>query len=243
MTARPRRVRVAEALPEVIEHLEPVQQELARRQLTADLLVLKTGPWTPRVSLSPPGHLGLLVLEGLLSRDVVLDRPLASELVGRGDLLRPGDRDGEGAPIPFEISWTVLHTARVAVLDPAFTRVLGQWPAAVEGVLRGAWNRAHSLAITLAVSNLRRVDLRLLVLLWHLADRWGRVTPDGVVVPLRLTHETLARLVGAQRPSVTTALRQLEEEGRLRRTADRAWLLQGEPPDALARQQLGSAVG
>ena len=243
MTARPRRVRVAEALPEVIEHLPPEQQEVARRQLVADLLVLRTGPWTPSVSIREPGHLGLLVLEGLLSRDVGLARPLATELVGRGDVLRPSDRCGEDAPIPFEISWTVLHPVRIAVLDRAFARVVGQWPAAMEGVLRGMGDRAHSLSITLAVSNLRRVDVRLLVLLWHLADRWGRVTPEGVVVPLKLTHETLARLVGAQRPSVTTALRQLEEEGRLRRTADRSWLLEGEPPDALVRHAVGAAAG
>ena len=235
---------MAEALPEIVEHLAPAQQELARRQLVADVLVMKVGPWTPTVSTSAPGHLGLLVLDGLLSRDVILEKPLATELVGRGDLLRPTDRDGEDAPIPFGIAWTVLHPARVAVLDPLFVRALGQWPAAVEGVLRGACSRAHSLAITLAVSNLRRVDVRLLVLLWHLADRWGRVTPDGVVVPLKLTHETLARLVGAQRPSVSTALSQLEEDGRLRRTSDRAWLLQGDPPETLARQgQAGAAPG
>ena len=149
---------------------------------------------------------------------MIFERPLATELVGQGDLLRPNDHDGDDAPIPFGVSWTVLETARLAVLDPAFTRLLAQWPAAVEAVLRGASNRAHSLAITMAVSNLRRVDARLLVLLWYLADRWGRVTPEGVVVPVRLTHETLARLVGAQRPSVTTALRQLDEEGRVRRT-------------------------
>lgn len=226
------RVRVAEELPEIIEHLNPGEQERARQQLVADQISIRTGTWTPTTPVTEPGHLGLLVLEGLLARDVILDRPLATELVGKGDLLRPSDRDGEDAPIPFGISWTVLRPTRLAVLDPSFTQALGQWPSAVAAVLSGASNRAHCLAITMAVSNLRRVDSRLLVLLWYLADRYGRVTPDGVLLPLKLTHETLARLVGAQRPSVTTALSQLEEEGRLRRTRDRQWLLVGEPPDA-----------
>jgi CRP/FNR family cyclic AMP-dependent transcriptional regulator len=237
MTGPPPKVRVAEELPEIVEHLDPEEQENARRQLVADLLVVKPGSWTPVIPSNQAGHLGLLVLDGLLARDVVLERPLATELVGRGDLLKPSDRDGQDAPIPFGVVWTALEPTRVAVLAPSFTRVLGQWPAGVEAVLRGASNRVYSLAITMAVSNLRRVDARLLVLLWYLADRWGRVTPDGIVLRLRLTHETLARLVGAQRPSVTTALSQLEEEGRLRRTPDRGWLLRGDPPDIMARRE------
>lgn len=240
MTGAPRRVRVADELPEIVEHLGSEQQEQARRRLVADLLVVKAGSWAPAVPSNDAGHLGLLVLDGLLARDVVLERPLATELVGRGDLLKPSDRDGSDAPIPFDVVWTVLHPARLAVLGPDFTRALGEWPPAVEAVLRGASNRAYSLAITMAVSNLRRVDTRLLVLLWYLADRWGRVTPEGIVLPLRLTHETLARLVGAQRPSVTTALSQLEDEGRLRRTTGRAWLLLGGPPDVLDRRSVGS---
>jgi CRP/FNR family cyclic AMP-dependent transcriptional regulator len=243
MSELPRRVRVADALPEIVEYLDPEQQQLARRHLIAELLTVKVGNWVPTATIEwEPGHLGLLILDGLLTRDVILEKPLATELVGRGDLLRPTDRDGKDAPIPFDVSWRVLQPARIAVLDPAFTRALGHWPSATEAVLRGASNRAHSLAISLAISHLRRVDTRLLVILWYLADRWGKVRPDGVVVPLKLTHETLARLVGAQRPSVTTALRQLEEEGRIRRMPDRAWLLRGDPPTNLAREQASAAA-
>jgi hypothetical protein len=80
------------------------------------------------------------------------------------------------------------------------------------------------------------------MLLWYLAERWGRVTPEGVIVPLRLTHETLARLVGAQRPSVTTAIRQLEQEDHLRRTPDRLWLLCGDPPERMSQAAPAAAV-
>jgi len=77
----------------------------------------------------------------------------------------------------------------------------------------------------------RRIDARLLLMMWRLADRWGRVTSDGVVVPLRLTHGWLAHLVGAQRPSVTTALGNLAGAGRVERLDDGSWLLRGDPPD------------
>lgn len=50
------------------------------------------------------------------------------------------------------------------------------------------------------------LELRLYLLFWHLTDRFGKVEREGVLVPLTLKHETLARLVRARRPSVTTAL-------------------------------------
>jgi CRP/FNR family transcriptional regulator, cyclic AMP receptor protein len=56
------------------------------------------------------------------------------------------------------------------------------------------------------------------------------VRPDGTLVGLRLTHELIGYLVGARRPSVSTALGRLQRDGRLRREG-RHWLLLGEPPD------------
>ena len=59
----------------------------------------------------------------------------------------------------------------------------------------------------------------------HLADGWGTVTSDGIVVPFELTHELLGRLIGARRPTVTVAVRALEDDRKLLRTDDGSWLL------------------
>src|SRR5436190_1262990 len=71
----------------------------------------------------------------------------------------------------------------------------------------------------------------LLIVFWHLATHWGRVTRDGVLIDLPLTHTQLALLVGSERPSVTTALGKLDRDGLIRRLENRCWLLEGPVPD------------
>lgn len=230
------KVRLLDAFPEMGEHLDADQERLARQYLVTTLWELPPGQWRPGRDIQrEPGHIGLLVLDGLLTRDVVLEEALATELVGRGDLLRPADQDGQDAPVPFDVAWHVLKPVRIAVLDRQLAAMVGHWPEALEPLFRGAVRRAQTLAVVLAVSHLRRVDARLLVILWYLADRWGKVRLDGVNVPLELTHQTLGRLVGAQRPSVTTALKQLADERKVTRAENGTWLLHGEPPDTLQR--------
>jgi hypothetical protein len=70
------------------------------------------------------------------------------------------------------------------------------------------------------------------MLFWHLAARWGRVRSDGVSLPLRLTHNVLADLAAARRPTVTTALSELANSDLVRAVED-GWLLFGEPPGEL----------
>ena len=73
------------------------------------------------------------------------------------------------------------------------------------------------------------IDRRLLVLFWDAANRWGRVTPDGVKVRLPVTQQMLGQLVGARRPSVSLALGELADRGELIRDGT-DWLLCGAPP-------------
>jgi CRP-like cAMP-binding protein len=147
-------------------------------------------------------------------------------------VLRPWDYDdGETASVPAESGWTVLEPARFAVLDGRFARGACRYPELVSKLIGRALRRSRWLTILLAISSMPRVDARVLALFWHLADRWGRVTLDGVVVPVRLTHEMIGRLVGAHRPSVTTALSELARSERISRLPQ-GWLLQGDPPSA-----------
>ena len=128
------------------------------------------------------------------------------------------------------VTWTALQPVRLAVLDRRITAVMGRWPELVSAIVARAVRRSFELATNQATSHLTRVDARLELLFWGLADRWGRVGPDGVVLELPLTHQVLGRLVGAQRPSVTTALSDLARRGVIERRDDGAWMLRGDPP-------------
>ncbi len=225
-------VAVLDVDPDLAGALDSEQVALARRFAIAEVRRLEPGVWRPADDVpEEPGTLGLLVIDGLLSRDVVLGGRRCTELVGQGDLLRPRDfNDGSLALVPSECEWSVLERAQIAVLGRRFAMVAGRWPELTSALLSRTLRRSRGLALQLAIDHERRVDLRILLMLWHLADRWGKVGPEGVILPLRLTHQALANLTGARRPSVTTALGQLASRGLLRRRPDGSWLLRGDPP-------------
>jgi hypothetical protein len=64
------------------------------------------------------------------------------------------------------------------------------------------------------------------------------MTTGGVVLPLELSHRLLAEIVGARRPTVSTAIAGLEREGKLLRRDDATWLLTGDAPGAPAAATL-----
>ncbi len=215
------RIKVLEADPDLGEELDPDARTEARAVLTAPCVSLewkfRQEGWGPA---DPAGHFALLVVEGLLLREVRLLGTASAELLAHGDVLRPWDADGElNLPVPTEITWTALEPVSVAVLDSEFLRRAAAWPEVLSALARRAVIRAKSSALNDAMTNLKLVEVRLLVLFWHLADRWGRVGVDTITLALPLTHETLAKLVGAARPSVTTALGALAERDLLYRDA------------------------
>jgi CRP-like cAMP-binding protein len=228
-------IRLLEAQPDLADGLSPEDEAQARRHVVALLDGVEPGPWDPSQRYAEdPSFFGLLVVDGMIARDVELGGRRCSELLGPGDLLRPWDYDESGAAsVPSESAWNVLEPSRVAVLDGRFARVACRYPELVARLIGRTLRRSRWLAILLTISSMPRVDARVQALFWHLADRWGHVTLDGVVVPVRLTHDMIGRLVGAHRPSVTTALSELSRADRIARLPH-GWLLRGDPPSATA---------
>jgi CRP/FNR family transcriptional regulator, cyclic AMP receptor protein len=229
-------VQLLEADPELARGVDPLRVREVSQRLLARVLDVPRGPWSPQRTLVAGQHpIGLLVLDGLLVREATVGDHPSAELLGPGDLLRAWeDRDAE-VLLPRTVRWNALSYARIAVIDHALAVRAAQWPEVLAALVERAARRAERLVIMQAIGHLTRVDDRLLALLWCLAERWGRVGPDGVMIDLRLPHRTLAGMVGARRPSVTTALGRLIARGDIVRRPDGGWLLCGDPPEGRFR--------
>jgi CRP-like cAMP-binding protein len=219
--------------PDLSGALEGRRLRTAQRDLIAATMIAYEGAWEPEHDAEAVrGGIGLLLLEGLVVRRVGRTGRFGAELLGPGDLMRPWQHDGEDATLPFDTSFRVMEQTRLALLDLRFAARAAPYPEVTGALVGRAMQRSRILVVNMAIAHHPRVDRRLLMLMWHLADRWGRVTPDGIRIPLRLTHQLLADLVASRRPSVTTGLQHLAREGNLSRAGD-AWMLHGEPPDEL----------
>ncbi len=220
--------------PDLLCGLDRSTTDLLRRRVVTPKLWVAAGPWTPPADLERSRTtLGLLVVDGLIIRSIHLNGRKCPELVGAGDLLRPWDHDHDDA-VAVSVSWKALERTTIAILDERFMAAVCRWPTIMSELLSRTVQRSRTLAFHLAIVHVRHAQTRLRMLLWHLVDRWGRVTPDGLHLPLALTHQTLADLACMRRPTASTALQHLCRAGELERHRDGTWLLKGERPSITA---------
>jgi CRP/FNR family transcriptional regulator, cyclic AMP receptor protein len=183
---------------------------------------------------------GVLVLDGVLALNVRVGDRVAAELLGPGDLIE-AETEGDEDLLACTVGWRALVPTRFALLDDAFVDRVRPWPQIVQALLRRAERRTRNLNVQRAIACQPRLDVRLALLLWHLAARWGRVEPGGIRLPLPLTHQLLGRLIGAERPSVSHALSRLARAGLVTGHGDE-WHLHGNIRDHLD-SMIDPAVG
>ncbi len=199
--------------PELADGLEDEVRAPARaaaivRALETEAGVLPLPEWLQRASPGP----GALVLDGVLVVNVSVGDRIAAELIGSGDLIQPVPSDHEEL-FSYDVGCRALTPSRFALLDGDFAKRVRFWPQIMQALLQRAARRAASLNVQRAIAAQPRLEIRLILLLWHLGARWGKVEPGGIRLPLPLTHQLLGRLVAAERPSVSHALGRLSAAG------------------------------
>lgn len=252
-TPNPEAASLLDLVPELGDGFSEHERGAVRRGTAVRTVKVAPGPWSPSDLVEDSGAVGFVLAEGAIVRDVLMAGSVASDLLGPGDVAGLGEDDT--ALVPVELRWTASAPSRVAVLDPRLLAALEAWPAVTARLLARATRQTSTLGVLRAISQLPRVDQRLLALFWHLAEHWGRVGRDGIVVRLALTHETLGRMVGARRPTVSLALKELATAGTVVRRLDGAWVLRREglerlapeparwqPPDATVLPDLDAGV-
>lgn len=172
---------------------------------------------------------GLLVLSGVIVHTVSVDGHGHPELLGAGDLVRPWV-GVEAGPLPAEVTWGALTASRLALLDERFGLCVARYPQIADELMERLVRRSRRMSLQLSLSGIVPVEERLWLTLWHLADRWGRMGPDGAVLELPLTHRLLAEMLGTRRTTVTLAFSALAEDGRVDARGRGSWLLCGRPP-------------
>lgn len=201
-------VRLLEAFHELAPDLAPE----VRRRVIAPAVRLEPGPFTLAEAVAAAdvrGDVGVTVIvDGLVSAVRTVGPRAVRRLHGPGELLELG----EGA---VGRTLDARRPTTLALLDARIEAAVHRYPRLVQGLMRLGTAQATLAELFAAAGQLPRVEDRLLAALTSFAERWGRVTADGIVLELAVSHEELGELIGAARPTVSIGLQQLREQGRV----------------------------
>jgi hypothetical protein len=125
----------------------------------------------------------------MVARAALAGRRIVLGVLGRECVIRPPRPDEEVV---------ALTSAVLTPVEPS-----------PDQLLEALRDREESLAILALPRHTDRVRAKLI----QLARMHGKVTADGVALPLPLTHELIADMTASARETVTWAVRELTEQG------------------------------
>jgi hypothetical protein len=220
-----RTVALIDVDPQLGVELTDDERDIARRALIAAASEVPAGPWEePPAGYGPGNAYGVLVLDGFVLRTLTLGERATAQLFGPGDIMQPWPAEDLPSPVAVEVTWTAVSPAVLARLDDRVIAIAARWPSVLRDLAWRSSSVAGRVSLQVAIARVPRLEERLLLLFWGLAERWGAMTPGGMLLPIRLTHESIAALAAASRPPVSGALSHLSRDGMLCRTGD-GWLL------------------
>jgi CRP/FNR family cyclic AMP-dependent transcriptional regulator len=230
-------VRFFDIEPDLLCRLGSTDADTLRRQALVQVLRVPRGTWEPPHADS---RLPLLycVLDGFVALTVISSGKRGAEIFGSGDIIDPSPGERPPESLRFESTWVALTPTRLGVLDDEFLRWLARCPPVAHQILSNMTRRCEKIALDHSIAQVRGLANRIVLKLWEVAGRWGTVTSDGTVLPLRISHAMLGELLGASRPSVTDAIHELIRNGEIDRTMDGRWILARREPARLGQETL-----
>ena len=178
--------------------------------------------------------LGALILKGMVVLRMDLYGRGHLEVLGDGDVINPW-RLPTDTPLQEQVDLQVMQSGYVALLDHGFVLRMTPWPEVFAALMRRQIRRTRRMMLQACILSRPSVDERLELMLWRLAEQFGSMTRDGVLVHLPFTHLQLAEMIAARRSTLTLAANRLVAEDRLRRPGRNQWLL---PHHELTRLKL-----
>lgn len=194
----------------LFEGLSPQERERAiascvRKRFARGERVFSTGDRPEFLYLLEVGHVQLVALEESGAERIL-------------HVFRPGDVFGEillsVERRPFDA--VAVDEAWVAIMSRAtFLELLHTSPLCGLNFIRLISDRLFTAERDLAALSRTWTRPRLVHLLLKLADNLGQPTPQGTLITVPVTHETMASMIGASRVRVTSYLNLLRRDGLL----------------------------
>lgn len=197
-----------------------------RRAIEASRAPVRTaaiGPWQFEPDPETTS-LGALILKGMVVVRMEFRGRGHLEVLGEGDVINPW-RLATDTPLQEQLDVQVMQSGYVALLDHRFVLRMTPWPEVFAALMRRQIRRTRRMVLQACILSRSSVDERLELMLWRLAEQFGSMTRDGLLVQLPFTHLHLAEMIAAQRSTVTLAANRLVAEDRLRRPGRNQWLL------------------
>lgn len=188
------------------EQVERVERVSRVRRTPRGGIVFAPGEVSEAVYLVLEGRIKLyhITAEG---KQAVLAFIDPSELFGELSVL-------DGAPRE-EFAEAIESSQVLGIPVPIFQSLMEDHPDVALGVTKLVGLRRRRVERRLKSLLFRSNRDRLVSLLLELAEKYGRRTPEGVELGLRLSHQELASVIGSTRETVTVTLGDLQQEGAL----------------------------
>lgn len=218
-------VSLAAVWPDILARVPAENRQLAEQTLLVPLVSARDEQLADVIGTQIPGAFDFLIVKGVVLKETFLAGRSALELLGPGDVLAPPLTATRQLESRATSRYLAHGRVSLAAIEEHFRQAMRHWPGLADFLHDRLGRQTHRTSMHLAMLHQPRVEDRVLVLFADLAERFGHVTPEGVLIDMPLTHDIIGGLVGSRRPTVTLALHRLASDGLLERLDANRWKL------------------